>query len=43
MVRQPELGMNRLLRMCKVEEYSRAYAIFAIVIGVYLTYAGFTG
>jgi hypothetical protein len=39
----PGDSVARLVRLCKVEEFSWLYAIFILVVGAYLTYAGFIG
>jgi hypothetical protein len=39
----PGDGVLRMIRWLKVEEFSWLYAIVVLVIGAYLTWAGFTG
>jgi hypothetical protein len=39
----PGHGVARMVRWLKVEEFSWAYGILVLVIGAYLTYAGFMG
>ena len=39
----PGYGIARMISWLKVEEFSWLYAILVLVIGAYLTWAGFTG
>jgi uncharacterized membrane protein YfcA len=39
----PGDSIARLIRLLKVEEFSWVYAVLVLVIGAYLTYAGFAG
>jgi len=39
----PGDGIVRMIRWFKVEEFSWRYALLVLVIGTYLTWAGFTG
>jgi hypothetical protein len=39
----PGHSITRMVRAFKVEEFSWAYGILVLVIGAYLTYAGFMG
>jgi hypothetical protein len=39
----PGHSITRIMQLLKVEEFCWAYGILVVVIGAYLTYAGFTG
>jgi uncharacterized membrane protein YfcA len=39
----PGHSITRIMQLVKVEEFSWAYGILVLVIGAYLTYAGFSG
>jgi hypothetical protein len=39
----PGDSVARIVRLFKVEEFSSLYAVFILLVGAYLTYAGFMG